>query len=662
LFLIDQLFLLDHIKLLGESKESNILGGVITVEIFRLPRADLEQFRSGLASQYTILGPVARGIEVVFGPVNNADELKLDYDQTILPPKKFFHPPLETLFSFKGRQMVERESIETEKRVILGVHACDVSALKILDRVFGDTYPDPHYQEQRENTLIVALNCTKPCQNGFCTSFNTGPKVKDGFDLALTDLEDAYLVEVGSEVGRELAASLGLAAASEEDLTAAGQVLEKCREDMTRKIDQSNLGEFMLQQVDHPHWEELKERCLACGSCTHVCPTCFCFAVKDQVDLTLTDGYRERIWDSCQYYKFSQVALEHVFRPDRAARVKQRFYHKLAYYEQQFDTIGCVGCGRCVSACIVGIDPVEVVAALQEGPDSVPAQQFHGTGRKVCPSENPYTGQPAVLKAVIPQTGDTATYTFAFADEKQQQGYAFEPGTFNMLSILGVGEAPISISSSPDEKSYFEHTVRSVGSLTNLLKQLQVGDKAVIRGPYGSGWPVNEAKGKNVLIIAGGIGLAPLRPLIKKIENQRHEFGKVEILYGARNPQEMLFTDEFEHWRNLRDTKLLLTVDHAAGAEWKENVGVVTTLFNQITVEPENAIVVLCGPGIMMKFAVGDLLSRGFKPEQIFVSLERRMSCGIKKCGNCQIGPLFVCQDGPVFRYSEIKDLPEKAF
>jgi len=288
----------------------------------------------------------------------------------------------------------------------------------------------------------------------------------------------------------------------------------------------ADLPAFMLERVDHPHWEELKERCLACGSCTNVCPTCFCFEVKDQVDLSLTDGSRERSWDSCQYYKFSRVALDHVFRPDRAARVKQRLFHKLAYYQQQFETNGCVGCGRCVSTCIVGIDPVEVVAALHEGTAGQPAQKFEVTRRGVCPSEDPYVGNPAVLKAVKQQTADTFTYTFAFADEQKQREFTFEPGTFNMLSIPGVGEAPISISSDAAEKGFIEHTIRSVGAVTNFIKHLEVGAKLDIRGPYGAGWPAAEAKGKNVLIVAGGIGLAPLRPMIKHIENNRADYGK----------------------------------------------------------------------------------------------------------------------------------------
>lgn len=634
------------------------------VKAFRLPATDLAAFIERLAGQYTILGPVPRGPGAVFGEVKTADQLKLDFGQTFYSPKKYFHPPVQTLITFQDRQIVEKAGEADESinpRIIFGIRPCDMNALTNLDQVFGEAYPDPYYQRQRKNTLIVALNCNQPCKNGFCTSFNTGPAAEKGYDLALTDLGDTYLVEVGSEAGQALAA--GLTPATEADQTAAKQVIDSCRQSMTRRIEVENLGDFMHQRVDHPHWQELKEKCLACGSCTNVCPTCFCFAVQDQTDLTLQNGVRERVWDSCQYYKFSRVALDHVFRPDRAARIKQRLFHKFAYYEQQFDVVGCVGCGRCVSTCIVKIDPVEVVAALQEGvPEQKPAQRFRPTRRGSCPSENPYTPYPAVIKAIKQQTKDTATYTLAFTDEQLRQEYSFDPGTFNMVSVFGVGEAPISISSGADEKDCFEHTIRAVGNLTNFLTTLKVGDTVGIRGPYGYGWPVEEMKGKNVLVVAGGIGLAPLRPVLKHIINRRAEYGKLEILYGARNPQEMLFTDEFSQWRTWPDTNLLLTVDSPAGTDWTENVGVVTTLFNQMTVEPENTIVVTCGPGIMMKFAVRDLLARGFKPEQIFVSLERRMSCGIKKCGNCQIGPLFVCQDGPVFRYSEVKDLPEDIF
>jgi len=264
--------------------------------------------------------------------------------------------------------------------------------------------------------------------------------------------------------------------------------------------------------------------------------------------------------------------------------------------------------------------------------------------------------EPAVITAIKEQTGDTATYTIAFKDPKVQANYRFQPGQFNMLSLLGIGEAPISISSSPGRGDTFDHTVRVVGDLTRALAALKEGDLIGVRGPYGAGWPMEEAKGKDVLIVAGGIGLAPLRPAITHIFENRKDYGRLEILYGARTPGDMLFTDEFDDWCQNPDTHLLLTADTVPERKlWPHNVGVVTTLFEKVQTKPNGSIVLMCGPEIMMKFSVFSALGAGFAPEQSYVSLERRMKCGVCVCGHCQLGAKFVCQDGPVFPYNEVK-------
>jgi sulfite reductase subunit B len=271
--------------------------------------------------------------------------------------------------------------------------------------------------------------------------------------------------------------------------------------------------------------------------------------------------------------------------------------------------------------------------------------------------ENPYKPAAAVIKKIKKNTYDTTTYTLSFDDPKVSSEYSFQPGQFNMLTLFGIGEAPISISSDAEEDT-FNHTIRHVGNVTHALAKLKEGDKVWVRGPYGNGWPVNLLNGKNVLVVAGGIGLAPLRPVVTQLVKYPEKYGKVEILYGARTPADMLYTDEFEDWR--KSLKLYLTVDMVPdGSQWNDQVGVVTTLFNAMETKPANTIVLTCGPEIMMKFVVKGLLERGFTPEQLYVSLERRMSCGIKKCGNCQIGSKFVCQDGPVFAFAELLVLPE---
>lgn len=634
------------------------------MEAYVLPKAGLGGFVARLKKDYEVLGPVAKGEEFVFAPVADADELRLNYDTTILPPaKKFVHVPGEVLFEFEGPTEIKKGPEELEKRVLFGIHACDLNGLLSLDKVFLETYPDPYYKSRRDNTVIIALNCVHPCKNGFCASFNTGPEADLGFDICLTDLGDRFFVETRSDRGKELIADL--AEATDQDVVARNKALRASQQQISRRIEADDLGLLLHQNYDHPVWQEVKDECLACGSCTTVCPTCYCFGVQDYVDLTLEKGERQRFWDSCMFYEFSRVAMDHVFMPDREARIKQRMYHKLAYYQQQFEAPGCVGCGRCVTACVKKIDPVDIVDRIVSDP--VPSQKdvklYTPPEKKVTPHVNPWEPHQAVIKSIKDQTSDVRTYTFSFIDPKVQESYTYDPGVFNLISVFGIGESAISISSSADLKGCFEHTIRAVGNVTNALAELQEGDIVGIRGPFGIGWPVEEMKGKDVLLIAGGIGLAPLRPVIKHIQARRNQYGTLEILYGCRTPDGMLFTDEYDEWRRIPDTELHLTVDFCPqGMEWGHNIGVVTTLFNKITCCKENTIVVTCGPDIMMKFVVLDLLKRGWSPEQIYVSLERRMSCGIKKCGNCQMGPVFVCQDGPVFRYADIKDIPGGVF
>ncbi|MDN5347434.1 MAG: hypothetical protein PWP65_998 [Clostridia bacterium] len=274
---------------------------------------------------------------------------------------------------------------------------------------------------------------------------------------------------------------------------------------------------------------------------------------------------------------------------------------------------------------------------------------------------NPFKPEKAVIREIIHETADTTTYTFSFSEANLQKGFRYHPGQFNMLTIFGIGEAPISISSNNNmDSGVFQHTVRRVGNVTNALAKMKVGDSVGIRGPYGTGWPLNVLEVKNLLLVAGGIGLAPLRPVIQEVMYRRQDFGQVELLYGARTPGELLYTREFEQWRQA-GIIVRLTVDAVPeGVTWDGSVGVVTKLFDEMSSEPFDTLVFTCGPEIMMSFVVRGLVNRGFVPEQIYVSLERRMNCGVKKCGKCQIGPKFVCRDGPVFAYAELLTLPEE--
>ncbi len=238
------------------------------------------------------------------------------------------------------------------------------------------------------------------------------------------------------------------------------------------------------------------------------------------------------------------------------------------------------------------------------------------------------------------------------------QELGHQPGQFVEVSLFGIGEAPISVSSSPTKKGSFELAVRSVGNVTKAMHKLDRGAILGIRGPFGKGFPVEEIKGKDILFVAGGIGLVPLRSLINYVLDKRSDFGRVLVLFGAKTPAEQLFVDELSKWRSSKEMEYLETVDRSDG-QWKGNVGVITTLFPKITIDPQKTVAVIVGPPIMYRFAILEAQVKGIPNDQIIVSLERRMKCGVGKCGHCQINDLYVCQEGPVFRYEKIKDLKE---
>ena len=234
-----------------------------------------------------------------------------------------------------------------------------------------------------------------------------------------------------------------------------------------------------------------------------------------------------------------------------------------------------------------------------------------------------------------------------------------EPGQFVEVSLFGIGEAPISISSSPSRSNgTFELCVRRVGDVTNAMHQMEPGALLGIRGPFGNPFPIDEMKGKDMLFAAGGLGLAPLRSLINEVLDQRGHFGRVIILYGTKHPSEILFKDELAEWAGREDLEFHMTVDRG-DVGWEGNVGVITTLFPKITVNSRATVAAICGPPIMYRFVLMELLGKGIPETQIYLSLERRMKCGVGKCGHCQINGLYCCQDGPVFRYADVKGLEE---
>jgi NAD(P)H-flavin reductase len=268
---------------------------------------------------------------------------------------------------------------------------------------------------------------------------------------------------------------------------------------------------------------------------------------------------------------------------------------------------------------------------------------------------------PGFADAVVPRTfrvrrkrrdsRDTVTLEM---DPVEGLPLSFSAGQFNMVYVMGVGEVPISISGNPLDPAPLVHTVRGVGPVSQAICEVSRGATIGVRGPYGVGWPMVETAGKDILLIAGGIGLAPLRPAMQQILAQRERYGRVTLLVGARTPQDLLYIDELQRWRARFDIDELVTVDSAAGG-WAGHVGVVTRLIGLAHFESAETVAMLCGPEVMMRFCVTELLQRGLRSEDIHLSMERNMKCAVGLCGHCQFGPTFVCKDGPVFQYARLE-------
>jgi NAD(P)H-flavin reductase len=269
--------------------------------------------------------------------------------------------------------------------------------------------------------------------------------------------------------------------------------------------------------------------------------------------------------------------------------------------------------------------------------------------------------QVATIRRVVPDAFETYTYWVVIDDPHVRRSFRFQPGQISLLGVFGVGEIPISISSDPARPLILGHTVRACGRVTNALKALKAGDQVTIRAPFGRPWPVSQARGGDLLVVAGGLGMAPLRSAVYTAIRNRGSFRRLIVLVGARGPEHVVFPYEMSLWQSLlqdQRVELLQTVDVPDG-DWPHDVGLVTDLFPKADIDPRVTTVFTCGPEIMMRSAIRDLVARGVPRKRIWLSMERNMQCAVKFCGHCQLGPYFVCEDGPVFNYREIEDLLE---
>jgi len=268
---------------------------------------------------------------------------------------------------------------------------------------------------------------------------------------------------------------------------------------------------------------------------------------------------------------------------------------------------------------------------------------------------NVYLPHIAVIEKIIEETPGVRTFHFNLKDQKLQKDFSFQSGQFAQYSVFGIGEAPFCISSSPTRRGHLEFAAQKVGKVTNALHRLGVGAEIGFRGPYGNSFPLDSLKGKNLVFVSGGIGLAPLRSLIWNVIDNRNKYKKIDIVYGARSPADLCFKYDLDAWDKDKTVNMVTTVDRGDDT-WKGKVGLVPKVLEEVAPSAEEAVAIVCGPPIMIRFTFPALEKLGFKPEQMLTTLEKRMKCGIGKCGRCNIGNIYVCRDGPVFSYAQIKD------
>ena len=670
-----------------------------------LPRQELAQLLDRLhGDRRQVIGPTVRDGAIMLEPIERVDQLPIGWgidnapgrahlvrrdDERVFdqPPgpsswKRWTYPPRVTQFAWSepdadgdGERRPKPVLAQVPARSFLGVRACEIAALAIQDRVLlSGPVADRDYGARRRDNLIVAVECAVAGGTCFCTSMGTGPELTDGFDLALSELDDGFVIRTGSPTGRAVIADLPVVPAASDQQASAAASVARVREQMGTPLPMDGLPERLMAASESPRWAQVAERCLACTNCTLVCPTCFCVSVSQRSDLDGASATTERSWDSCFTLDFARVAGGN-FRTRITDRYRQWLTHKFGTWWPQFGSSGCVGCGRCIAWCPVGIDVREETMAVA-GPDvAAGTSRLTAYGEPfAAPRPVPVAPRPVVapLPAFAPpaaprhdgprpmpwrqaevvdtrrETRDVVTLSLRTNDPGLLAG---RPGQFVMAARPAVAAPALAVSRyHPDG---LELTVRAAGPATAQLTNLESGDTLSLRGPLGRGWPVELAEGRDVMVITGGIGLAPLRPLLDHLLARRDRIAQIHLAYGARTPGDRLYVDELDRLAASGMIDVAQTVDRA-GPEWLGRVGVVTQVIDRILCSCDRTIAFICGPERMMKATVDVLHERGIPDERIFVTLERHMDCGVGLCGHCQMGRFFVCKDGPVFSLAEL--------
>jgi NAD(P)H-flavin reductase/NAD-dependent dihydropyrimidine dehydrogenase PreA subunit len=636
-----------------------------------LARGDLNFLIDALKdSGRTVIGPTIRDGAVVYDEISSAadlpagwrdeqsagyyrldrrtDERVFGYTVGPTPWKRFVFPPTLTISTAhkSGQFGFEEPRPDPPAMAFLGVRSCELAALAIEDRVFlGGQFQDEDFRARRSAAFIVAVQCTTSSSTCFCTSMGTGPEVHGGYDILLTEIDEGFVVQAGSPGGAAIVAQLPARRPSHAEAGAAVDMVEAVRARMGETLPIPGLAERLKLQLDNPRWAAVGERCVECGNCTMVCPTCFCTAVVERSDMDGKLASTDRLWDSCFDSSFARVAGGD-FRARPQDRYRQWLTHKFSTWVDQFGSMGCVGCGRCVTWCPVHIDVREELMAIAP---PVPPVERPVAVEPVAASPGSFS--IARVSGIKAETEDTYTVSLGDMDPAFLRG---RPGQFVMIALPAFPAVPISISRF--RSNGVDLTIRAVGPTSTALTNLHSGSKVGIRGPLGTFWPIEDAYGRHAVVVAGGVGLSPLHGLVDALVANHDRFESISLFYGTRTPEDRLFRDDLAKWAASSAIDVAVTVDRA-GPEWKGRVGVVTTLFDMIPWDCSKVTAFVVGPERMMQASVQGLISKGVPPDRIVISMERHMECGIGLCGHCQMAGRFVCKDGPVFRLNDLGDM-----
>ncbi len=579
--------------------------------------------------------------------------------------KSIVHPPRSPVWTMRRRDgslIVEPALHGTTARAVIGTRACDIRALGVLERTqTGGPHADPGFTACRAGLFLVTVDCTHPAPTCFCDTLQSrvegGVAADHGYDLALTELDDrnsiVYLVRAGTDRGRSVIGALALVAAPKALLEQRDRELASASRSFVRELPDD--APALVRQADHPHWDEVAERCLTCGNCTAVCPTCFC---TDMEDLVALDGEsstrtrdlghllqpgvltsRRRAAPHLAGLALPTVAVAqagHLARPvRRVGMCRLRSLHHLVpgrYRSHRRSRIaGCPTTRHPTARNATGGHAVSILdSAPSPGLDPLLVPRVHE------------------VLAIIPEIPDVVTIRCA---PIEGEPFEFSPAQIGMVGAFGIGEAAISISSPASERRFHEYTIRRAGQITGALTRMRPGDQFWVRGPFGTSWDL-DLDGRDVLIAAGGIGLAPLRSAVYSVIKQRERYGKATLVVGARSSAQLLYANEYEMWRE-HGLAVFDTIDEPEPG-WSGRVGFVSDVVEQLGIAGPSTSALLCGPDIMMQLTAERLLGTGVPPDEIQLTLERNMQCGNGLCGHCQLGPVIVCRDGPAMRYPAV--------